>query len=296
MLVYRGQVPDSSELDLPTLRGSFAFPIKYGYASVGSVTEVGGTALGFQVGDSVFVLHPHQDECVVPASLATRLPAEVRPELGVFMANLETAVNIALDAHPRIAEDIIVFGQGVVGLLLTQVLRQAGAGRIIVVDGFPKRRALALRLGASDALAPDQDIAGAVRSLTGGRGADLAIEVSGHGEALGPAIDSVAFQGTVVVASWYGTKEVSLSLGGSFHRGRVRLLSSQVGNLDPTLKPRWDFARRMSLARDLLGKLALEPLISHEIPFGRAAAAYDLVDRAPEETVQVVLTYGGGDD
>src|ERR1017187_4559264 len=47
MLVYRGQVPDSSELDLPTLRGSFAFPIKYGYASVGRVTEVGGTALGF---------------------------------------------------------------------------------------------------------------------------------------------------------------------------------------------------------------------------------------------------------
>ena len=51
MLVYRGQVPTDLELELPTLRGSFSFPIKYGYASVGRVVEVGSAARDLTAGD-----------------------------------------------------------------------------------------------------------------------------------------------------------------------------------------------------------------------------------------------------
>src|SRR5579883_1759832 len=91
MLVYRGQVPVDTSLDLPTLRGSFSFPIKYGYACVGQVIETGNAVQAIKPGDRVFVLHPHQEEFVVPASLATRLPDGVRAEHGVFLANLETA-------------------------------------------------------------------------------------------------------------------------------------------------------------------------------------------------------------
>jgi threonine dehydrogenase-like Zn-dependent dehydrogenase len=109
------------------------------------------------------------------------------------------------------------------------------------------------------------------------------------------AIEAVGQEGTVVVPAWYGTKPVSLPLGGSFHRGRMRIVSSQVGSLDPALGPRWDRGRRQALARDLLGKLQLAPLITHQIPFERAAEAYDLVDRHPEEVVQVILTYGPED-
>src|SRR5206468_12744290 len=55
MLVFRGQVPDGLELDLPTLRGSFAFPIKYGYASIGRVVETGVDVRHLAIGDPVFV-------------------------------------------------------------------------------------------------------------------------------------------------------------------------------------------------------------------------------------------------
>src|SRR5688572_26098777 len=58
MLVYRGQVPPATTLDLPTLAGSFDFPIKYGYASVGKVLEVGEKVSEARVGDRVFCLHP----------------------------------------------------------------------------------------------------------------------------------------------------------------------------------------------------------------------------------------------
>src|SRR6202011_5260301 len=88
MLVFRGQVPDGLELDLPTLRGSFAFPIKYGYASVGRVVEIGAGVLCLALDDAVFVHHPHQSTYVVPADMPVRLPEELRPDamLGVFLA------------------------------------------------------------------------------------------------------------------------------------------------------------------------------------------------------------------
>jgi 2-desacetyl-2-hydroxyethyl bacteriochlorophyllide A dehydrogenase len=294
MLVYRGQVPAELPLDLPTLRGSFAFPIKYGYASVGRVVEAGSRVESLHPGDLVFTLHPHQDEYVVPATMPVPLPPALPAELGVFLANVETAVNILLDAAPRLGERVLIFGQGVVGLLVTQLLRRAGVGLVVAVDVLPERRRLALELGAHVALAPDEDVPATVRRLTDGIGVDLAIEVSGNGAALDRAIESVCFQGTVVVCSWYGTKPVKVVLGGRFHRDRLRLVSSQVGHIDPALQPRWSHARRLALARDLLGELQLAPLITHRIPFHQAAEAYALVDEHPEQVVQVILTYEEG--
>lgn len=292
MLVYRGQVPTGLALDLPSLRGGFGFPIKYGYASVGQIVEVGAEVHNRRIGDRVFVLHPHQTEYVVPERLAMPLPPELAPELGTLTASLETAINVILDAHPRLGERIVIFGQGVVGLLVTQLAWRTGA-EVIVVDPIERRRELARRVGADHALGPDEDVAEKVRRLTGGVGADLAIEVSGNAEALNQAIDAVAFQGAVVVASWYGTKPAPLQLGGAFHRGRVRLLSSQVGSIDPALQPRWSTERRLALARDLLPRLQLDSLITHRIPFRDAAAAYQLVDQHPDEVIQVILAYEG---
>jgi 2-desacetyl-2-hydroxyethyl bacteriochlorophyllide A dehydrogenase len=292
MLVYRGQVPAELSLDLPTLRGSFRFPIKYGYASVGRVVETGAAVQSLHAGDLVFVHHPHQTEYVVPASLPIRLPPDLDAETGIFLANLETALNVMLDAAPRLGERVVIFGQGVVGLLLTQLARRAGAGLVIAVEPLALRHDLARAVGADHVLPPGDGLVEAVRRLTDGVGADLALEASGSGTALGPAIECVAFRGTVVVCSWYGAKPVTLALGGAFHRGRVRLVSSQVSSIDPALQPRWSRQRRLALARELLSTLRLAPLITHRIPFHRAPDAYALVDRHPEETVQVILIYG----
>ena len=120
---------------------------------------------------------------------------------------------------------------------------------------------------------------------------DVAIEVSGSPAALQACIDAAAFGGTVVVASWYGTRDVSLNLGDRFHRRRLRLVSSQVSTLDPALAPRWDRARRTALVSQLLQELPLKELITHRFPLDQAAAAYELLDRSPGECLQVVLDY-----
>lgn len=291
LLVYRGQVPPELALDLPTLAGSFRYPIKYGYASVGRVLAVGAAVRDLVPGTIVFALHPHQDYYVVPAHSVTPLPPGLPPEEGVFLANLETAVNVVLDATPRLGETVLLSGLGVVGLLILQVLQRSGVEQIITVDPLPPRRALARRLGVTLALAPEDDLTAEVRALTAGRGADLAIEVSGAPSALGAAIEAVADEGTVVVASWYGAKPVTLSLGGHFHRGRVRLVSSQVGRIAPALAPRWTVERRRAVARGLLRSLPLAELISHRIPFAEAPTAFAMLELRPESALQVVLTY-----
>ena len=289
MLVYRGEVSPELALDLPTLAGSFGFPVKFGYASVGRITSCGAGVTGHAVGDLVFVHHPHQDQYRVTASSVIPLPRALDPERGVFFANTETAVNILLDAHPRPGDVVAVFGQGVVGLLVTQLLHRAGA-RVVAIEPIALRRQLALVCGAQAAV-PPAEARETIDRASEGRGADLAIEVSGNAGALQQAIDSAAFQATIVVASWYGTKLVPLALGGRFHRARLRIVSSQVGVVDPALAPRWDRARRTEVACDLLRELVLPPLITHRIPFARAAEAYALLDTHPDDTVQVLLTY-----
>lgn len=287
-LVYRGDIDPGLALDLPTLAGGYGFPVKFGYASVGRVVAAGREVTAMGEGDLVFALHPHQEEYVLAAELAHRLPDGLAPEAGVFLANLDTAVNVTLDAKARPGDSAVVFGQGVVGLLVTQLLRRAGV-RVIAVEPAPRRARMSTRCGANAVLGP-ADVA-LVRSLTGGRGADVAIEASGDPAALQAAIDSVADEGTIVVCSWYGSKRVTLDLGGRFHRGRLRIASSQVGGIDPALAPRWDRARRLGYATELLGELRLAELITHRFPFARAADAYAMLDEHAADTVQVVLDY-----
>lgn len=293
LLVYRGQVAPELPLDigLTTMEGSFGFPIKYGYANVGEVEAVGSEVMTLQPGDRVFVHYPHQSAYVVEASRAIKLPVGLPPAHGVFLASLETAFNALLDSRLHLGETIAIFGQGVVGLLLTQLARRGGAEQVMAIDRFEPRRALARQLGADMVFAPDDDVAERIRAHTDGRGADIVVEVSGAPQALAPAIRAVADQATVVIVSWYGTKSVMLPLGEEFHRGRLTLKSSQVSRLDPSLLPRWTLHRRLQTVLRWLPQLALDPLISHRYPFAEAARAYEQIDQHPEEVVQVLIEY-----
>ena len=294
MLVYRGECPRSLSLDsaLPTLRGDFNFPINYGYASVGRIVDAGSDVVELAQGDLVFAFNPHQTCYTVPISAVIRLPRELDPRIGVFAANLETAVNALLDAAPRLGERVVVIGQGVVGLLITQLARRAGASLVVTSDLYEKRRQLSQSAGADMVLDPAiESLSERVSALTGGTGADVVIEASGQPQALNDAIAAAGLEGRVVVVSWYGTKRADLALGSDFHRKRVTLKSSQVSSLDPSLSARWSLVRRRELAVRYLAELSLGELISHVLPFDRAAEAYRLIDERPAEIIQVVLDY-----
>jgi 2-desacetyl-2-hydroxyethyl bacteriochlorophyllide A dehydrogenase len=295
-LIYRGEVAEGLQLDaaLTRFEGRFPFPVKYGYSNVGKIKDTGTGVAQFRTGDLVFAFAPHETAYVIREAEAIPLPGRVEPLCGVFIPSMETAVNAVLDSNIKLGETVVVFGQGVVGLFITQLMRWSGAGTIVTVDALESRRRLSLEFGADYAFEPARaDLARTVQEQTNGKGADLIVEASGSPLALDAALPLAAFQGQILVVSWYGTKRVALDLGEGFHRKRLSIKGSQVSFIDPALSPRWDKQRRMALVLRLLGELKRHVLLdaTRIVPFEEAAAAYALIDAYPEEALQVVLSY-----
>ena len=275
-LVFRGEVPPSQfeTMRAPFQEGGFPGPVKYGYASVGRVEVApdgppasNGTGTpphlaGALLGQTVFCLHPHQDVYWVPPDAVTPLPADLPPGRAILAANMETAVNAVWDGGPAPGDRIVVVGGGVVGLLIAWLCGQLPGCEVVVEDVNPGRRSIVESLGLSFAL-------GGTRSGEGG--ADLVFHASGHPDGLPRALGLAGSEATVVEVSWYGSHSVPLPLGEGFHSRRLTLKSSQVGRVPPHRAPRWDTARRMRLALELLRADPLEALISgesgfHELP------------------------------
>ncbi|MDP8957919.1 MAG: zinc-binding alcohol dehydrogenase [Actinomycetota bacterium] len=285
MLAYRGEVDPDLPLDetIQALPGGFAYPFRYGYSSVGRV-ELSRAPL--HEGEVVFAFHPHQDLFVVAA--ADVLPVQVEPRLATLLPLVETALQVTLDAGQVLEETVVVLGLGPVGLLTAILLARAGAEVLGVDLRVDRRRALAD--AGLESVGPSE-LRATVRELSGGRGVPLVVEASGSPEALGGALDLLAHEGAALVVSWYGTKPVSLPLGGAFHRRRLSIRSTQVSTIPASLSDRWDRQRRRRAAGRLLGELPLASLATHTFPAPRAAEAFEAVDRGDEGLMHAALCY-----
>lgn len=293
LLVYRGQVPESMATDetIDALDGAFEYPLRYGYAAVGRVTALGEGVEEDWLDRRVFAFHPHESHFLATPETLRPIPETWSDAEAALLSNAETAVNFLLDGRPALGERVVVFGQGVVGLLTTALLARFPLETLVTIDGYDRRRELSRSLGANEAAAPGADLRAHLDGSEPPAGADLAYELSGDPDALDDAIEVTGTAGRVVIGSWYGTKPVALDLGGTFHRSRIRLQSSQVSTIDPTDRGRWTNARRLGAARRLLDRVDVASLVTHRIPVERATEAYRLLDESPEEAVGVLLTY-----
>jgi 2-desacetyl-2-hydroxyethyl bacteriochlorophyllide A dehydrogenase len=251
-LVFEGRVPASEfeRMRAPFMGGAFPHPVKYGYSVVGTVEE------GGERGRTVFVLHPHQSQFAVPEAAAAIVPESVPPQRAVLAANMETALNAIWDGAPAPADRIAVVGGGVVGLLVARLCARMPGTEVVVVDVSPKRGELALALGAGFAT-PDK----------APEDCDVVFHASASGAGLATALRIAGEEGAVVELSWYGTGEVAVPLGQAFHSRRLRLVSSQVGKVAASHRPRWTYHQRLSAALVLLDDGALDALIAPPVDF-----------------------------
>ncbi len=275
---------------------SLAYPVRtMGYEEVGRVVELGPGVVAPAVGDLVYGTWGHRTEAVVDAAWAAarRLPDGLDPLLGIFSHIGSVALNGVHDAMIRIGDTVAVFGLGVPGQIVAQLAKRSGA-TVVGVDPLADRRRLAAELGAVDvALDPaGGGVAEAIKARTEGRGADVSIEVSGVAAALHEAIRATAYSARVVALGFFQGTPSGLSLGDEFHHNRVSLVSSQISGVAPEQSYRWDKPRlaRTVMALQAAGTLNLRPLVSHVLPFAEAAAAFAMLDAAPESALQVVLT------
>jgi threonine dehydrogenase-like Zn-dependent dehydrogenase len=174
----------------------------------------------------------------------------------VLAGTVETAVNAAWDAAPRLGDRVAVVGAGMVGAAVAAVLRTFPLARLELVDVDERRREVADRLGVTFTT-PDRAAGDC----------DVVIHCSASGAGLSRGLELLGEEGELVELSWYGDRQVSVDLGGAFHARRLRITASQVGAVAAARRPRRTHAERMALALELLRDDAFDALLSGRVAF-----------------------------
>lgn len=278
-LVFNGRVPQSehARMRCPGQEGQFPFPVKYGYCTVGEV-EAGPADW---LGRNVFCLHPHQQRFVAPVAMLTVVPDNVPARRAVLAANVETALNAHWDAGSGPGDRILVVGAGTLGLLVAWLAARLPGADVVVTDIDASRAGLAQSLGCR--FLPPQE--------TAGLGADTVFHTSASAPGLATAMAAAGLEATIIELSWYGEGTVAAALGGAFHSLRLKLISSQVGQVSPSRRPRWSYARRMGLAMQVMADDRLDALITDEIAFTDAPRHLPALFAAGARGLTAVLRY-----
>ena len=288
---------DEAQLDV-NIKGmedaQMAYPLAYGYSLVGRVTRCGSAVPDADelVGRLVFTFSPHSSHVIVDRNAVQLVPRGICAEDAIFMPSVETALSLVHDAHVRVGENVSVFGQGLIGLLVTgllslstsaQSLPSAHFGTITAFDTITDRLAASSKMGASQALLPTE--------ATKAGPFDVSIEVSGNARALQSAIDNTSSGGRIIVGSWYGNADVNLKLGIDFHRSHKTIKTSQVSEIPAELTALWSKERRFRLTWELVKALRPSRLITKSASLDEAQEAYE--DLAKGEEIAVIFRYGG---
>ena len=262
-----------------------AYPLSYGYCLVGRIIKGGSKVPPDHIGKLAFSFAPHASHVVTDLEEIRLVPDGISAEDAIFMPSVETALSLTHDAHHRVGENVAVYGQGLIGLLVTAILSRgmqksdfpvsSKFDTITAFDTIPDRLAASSVMGASQALLP------------GGTNGpfDVIIEVSGNGRALQSAIDQTSNGGRVIVGSWYGNSKVDLLLGIDFHRSHKTIQTSQVSEIPANLRGLWTKTRRFDLAWELVRQLKPSRLLTKTTTLKNAQSAYEALDCGTEIAV-----------
>ena len=198
---------------------------------------------------------------------------------------METALNAVWDGAPGPADRIAVVGGGLLGLLVAYLCALIPGTDVTVADVDFSRAGLAKAVGARFA-APDEAPAEC----------DLVFHASGAAGGLATALRLAGEEATIVELSWYGAGDIAAPFGEAFHSRRLRLISSQVGKVAPSHRPRWTHGRRLAAALSLLADSALDALIAPAIAFEDLPARLPAVFSADSGVVCQLIRYPGADE
>ena len=241
----------------------------------GSTGTPGGVLADGTPYDACLGLGAMAEEVVVSASAVVTLPDEVPlQEAALLGCAILTGVGAAQNAgHVGVGDAVLVIGLGGVGLSAVAGARLADVDRVIAVDVSESKESLARTAGATDFLVASPDLAKQVRALTGGRGADVALECVGSATTIRQAWTAVRRGGTCVVVG-VGPKDQQVTFNPLelFHFSRT-LVSSVYGNSDP----RRDIAGLLDHVA--AGRLDLAATITDRIGLDDVPAAFERMQR-----------------
>ncbi len=254
----------TEKMKVPYMKGSFSFPIQYGYSISGVTPDM----------KPVHLMHPHQNHLWVKEDDLFYYTKSICPKLATQFSNMETVVNALWDSGVQSNNRVLVCGTGSVGILLAQTLKEYVKAEVYVLEKNPEKRERLVQLG--------------FQLCDGKSNYEICFNVSGSGNGLQYCIDHCETEGTVVELSWYGTQKIELQLGGNFHYNRVRIISSQVSKI-PKSQPQFDFYSRKKWVETLLTEVDYSAFLTQIIPFESAPAFFNRLRQNQEQNEFITL-------
>ncbi|MGC9467725.1 MAG: zinc-dependent alcohol dehydrogenase [Anaerolineae bacterium] len=284
-------VPSEQPPRMPTPES----PWPSGTTGVGTIVEVGSAVEAWAVGDTVFGLMDIRETNVCEANWIWSL-GEIEPELALCIEPAYVAFHCIRESNVRYGDSVMVIGLGALGLLTVRMAAAAGVERLFAVDPLPNRRAWALDRGADAVYDPyEGDVALEVHRQTDGKGADVAIELSGTYPGLATAIRSARIGGTVCSAGFYQREAHGLWLGREWHHNRLTMVVPHGCGWGhpPRDYPRWDQQRAYDVLASMMrqGKLTAPGLIQPVVTLEEAVTVFDLVRDEPEKVIKYAVRF-----
>ncbi len=268
-------------------------PLIAGHEFVGEIVEVGSNVMDYHLGDIVsgeghvtcgrcrHCLAGRRHLCANTVGLGVGRDGAFAEYVALPMTNIwhhwpgideevaaifdpfGNAVHTAL-AFPVLGEDVLITGAGPIGLMATAVVRHAGARFVVVSEPNPVRRGLAMRMGATVAVDPqEQDLGDVQRDLGMVEGFDVALEMSGNPAAIRSAMDNMAHGGSIAILG-IPTQDISIDVNEIV----FKLLTIR-GIYGREMYETW---YKMTVM--LQSGLDIRPAITHRFPFREFEAAF----------------------
>ncbi|MFQ5912415.1 MAG: zinc-binding dehydrogenase [Nitrospinota bacterium] len=285
-------------------------PLVGGHEATGVVEEVGENVVNFRPGERV-VLNPtvycgkcyycrrrmehlcergglrgrevrgtYADYVEVPETLAYRFPESVAFDAATNFIALYTCIYGQRKLPPLAGKSVVVIGQGVTGLLHTQLAKHGGADPVIAVARSPWKLDLAKELGADEtAPAREKDPVAEVRRMTEGRGADIVIESAGSAETIREAFEMVRAAGTILQFG-IGPEAVDAVPVQQFYFKDLTVIGTRAGLPE-------DFEMAIKLVSQ--GHINLRLTITDHFPFQEIQRGFEFVEGGEGKTLRAVI-------
>ncbi len=294
---------------LDKVRNRLETPTPLGYSAAGVIEAVDPLNTRLRVGDRVACggneTALHAEFIAVPDMLVAKIPEGVENWQAAYTTIVSIALQTVRQLEPTIGERVLVTGQGLVGLLITALLRANGA-RVMAVDLAPARKPFAEAMGAEKFVIPSQqNLADEVRAWTDGFGVDAVVLATAtqNNAPTEQAIDVLRDRGRIVVVGntkvdllwkYAYEKEISVRYSRSYGPGRYDPAYEWGGTDYPIGYVRWTEQRNFDACLYLMksGQLDLGAITTRRVAFAESLGVYqELLGEGSAKEVGVVLEY-----
>ncbi len=277
--------------------------LRPGYSWVGRVVAAGVETSGFAAGDRIVASLPHVSAALIPqaARQMTRLeipqllPDAVSDDAATFVSLADVALHAVRRAQPGIGDAVAVYGVGVVGQLIVQFARMAGAYPVVAVDLDDRRLEAAVASGASHTVnAGREDAVAAIRQASYGDGARAVFMATRTPHVL-PDCIRAADNGGVIAVTGSAPGAVGIELQVDLLRRELTIFGTYQAFYphEPYHKFQWPRPRNREYVIELMarGELRVDHLISHRVPYTGASDMYAMIERGPAGWLAIVLAW-----